>query len=148
MGTVRGGTSTNTVPASAEALIDLRFETRPAARDLLTTLRQGAQQCAVAGSTLRVQGGIKRLPLDKTPASHALYQAYADCQRASGLGSGEHPRVGGGSDANTVAGIGLPVIDGLGPRGSGFHTTSEYVELDSFGPKAEALLRFVWRRLG
>ena len=61
--------------------------------------------------------------------------------------SGENPLVGGGSDANTVGGVGLAAIDGLGPRGAGFHTPGEYVELDSFAPKAEALARFLWGRL-
>lgn len=46
----------------------------------------------------------------------------------------------------TVAAVGLPAIDGLGPRGGGFHTLDEFVELDSFGPKAEALLRFLYAR--
>ncbi len=79
--------------------------------------------------------------------SELLYQEYAASQRAAGLGAGEQPLVGGGSDANTVAGVGLPVIDGLGPRGGAFHTLDEYVELDSFGPKAEALLRFLCGRI-
>ncbi|MBC7973731.1 MAG: M20/M25/M40 family metallo-hydrolase, partial [Myxococcales bacterium] len=52
----------------------------------------------------------------------------------------------GGSDANTVAPLGVPAIDGLGPRGAGFHTTNEYVELATFVPKAEALVRFLWGR--
>jgi hypothetical protein len=45
-----------------------------------------------------------------------------------------------------VAAVGVPAIDGLGPRGAGFHTSDEYVELASFGPKAEALLRFLHAR--
>ena len=49
-------------------------------------------------------------------------------------------------DANTVAPLGVPAIDGLGPRGAGFHTTTEYVELATFVPKAEALVRFLWGR--
>ena len=34
----------------------------------------------------------------------------------------------------------------LGPRGAGFHTTAEWVDLTSFRPKAEALARFLWQR--
>ena len=51
--------------------------------------------------------------------------------------------MGGGSDANTVGALGLPAIDGLGPRGQGFHTRSEQVSLSSLPLKAEALLRFL-----
>lgn len=147
VGLVRGGTSSNTVPEHAEINVDLRFETIADAEGLIAKLNEGARTTAVAGTTLAVSGGVKRLPMERTAQSLDLYKAYAECQHASGLGSSEHPLVGGGSDANTVAGVGLPVIDGLGLRGEGFHTRDEYIELDSFGPKAEALLRFLHRYL-
>ncbi|HYP98956.1 MAG TPA: M20 family metallopeptidase [Polyangiaceae bacterium] len=148
VGLVTGGTSFNTVPERAEASIDLRFETVAAAHALLESLRQCAERSALPGTRIELEGGVKRLPMEKTAASEALYREYAACQHAAGLGSEEQPLVGGGSDANTVSGVGLPVIDGLGPRGGGFHTLEEYVELDSFGPKAEALLRFLCARAG
>jgi glutamate carboxypeptidase len=147
VGTIRGGTSKNTVPDSAEAAVDMRFETAGDAHALVAALEEIAGRVAVAGTEIRVEGGITRLPMEKTPAGDALFREYAACQRAAGLGDGENPLVGGGSDANTVGGVGLPAIDGLGPRGAGFHTPGEYVELDSFAPKAEALLRFLHGRL-
>ena len=143
VGTIRGGTTPNTVPEQAQAEVDLRFENVADAQALLQALRAAAASCALPDTRLRLVGGIKRLPLERTAASRALYEAYAECQRLAGLGTEEHPLVGGGSDANTVSGLGLPAIDGLGPRGSGFHTTHEYIEPSSFGPKAEALLRFL-----
>jgi glutamate carboxypeptidase len=143
VGTIRGGTTPNTVPESAQAEVDMRFESVADAHALLQTLHEAAERVALPGTRLRVEGGIKRLPMEPTPASRALFEAYAECQRLAGLGSEEHPLVGGGSDANTVAGVGLPAIDGLGPRGAGFHTTHEYIEPSSFGMKAEALLRFL-----
>jgi glutamate carboxypeptidase len=148
VGLVNGGTSVNTVPEAAEASVDLRFESTEAAHALLDALRESARSLALPGTRIELEGGIKRLPMEKTPASEALYHEYAACQAASGLGAEEQPLVGGGSDANTVSSVGLPAIDGIGPRGGGFHTTSEYVELDSFGPKAEALLRFICGRQG
>ena len=95
---------------------------------------------------MEVSGGALRLQLERTEASAKLRDEYAACARAVGLGDGEAPQLGGGSDANTVAPLGVPAIDGLGPRGAGFHTTHEYVELATFAPKAEALLRFLWGR--
>ena len=147
VGTIRGGTSKNTVPEGAEAAVDLRFENADDARGLVDALKEAAARVAVPGTEIVVEGGITRLPMEKTPAGDTLYREYAACQRAAGLGDGENPLVGGGSDANTVGGVGLAAIDGLGPRGAGFHTPGEYVELDSFAPKAEALARFLWGRL-
>jgi glutamate carboxypeptidase len=146
VGTITGGTAANTVPEGAEASVDVRFESVADAHALLAALHECARRCALPGTRIEVEGGVKRLPMEKTAASDALYREYAACQSAARLGDGEHPLVGGGSDANTVSGVGLSAIDGLGPRGGGFHTRAEFVELDSFGPKAEALIRFLHGR--
>ena len=53
----------------------------------------------------------------------------------------------GGSDASTTSAIGIPSIDGLGPRGSGFHTKDELIEVASLVPKAEALAAFIAGRV-
>ncbi len=149
VGQFTGGTSKNTVPERAECKLDLRYETVADAEALVNELRAAAAaaQAAVPGVTLEVQGGVNRLPLERTDASASLRDEYAACARACGLGDGEAPLLGGGSDANTVAPLGVPAIDGLGPRGAGFHTSNEYVELDTFVPKCEALVRFLVGRL-
>jgi glutamate carboxypeptidase len=149
VGQITGGTSKNTVPERAECKLDLRYQTVADAETLVENLRAAAVSAgaAVRGVTLEVQGGVNRLPLERSEASAALRDEYAACARASGFGDGEAPLLGGGSDANTVAPLGVPAIDGLGPRGAGFHTTTEYVEVDTFVPKAEALVRFLVGRL-
>ena len=42
--------------------------------------------------------------------------------------------------------MGIPSIDGLGPRGTGFHTKDELIEIATLVPKAEALARFLLGR--
>jgi glutamate carboxypeptidase len=147
-GQITGGTSKNTVPERAECKLDLRYETVTDAKALIAALGAAADAAAAAvpGVRIEISGGANRLPLERTPASAALRDEYAACARAAGLGHGEAGLLGGGSDANTVAPLGVPAIDGLGPRGAGFHTQAEYVELATFVPKAEALLRFLWGR--
>jgi glutamate carboxypeptidase len=147
-GLATAGTSKNTVPERAECSLDLRYETVAAADSLVAALRAAADAAAAAvpGTRVELTGGANRLPLERTEASAALRDEYAACARTAGLGDGEAPLLGGGSDANTVAPLGVPAIDGLGPRGAGFHTTNEYVEIQTFAPKAEALLRFLWGR--
>lgn len=149
VGLASGGTSSNTVPAFAECQVDVRFEHGDDGQALLEALRHVARRAAESvGVEATISGGANRLPLERTPASEALLREYGEHARAAGLGSDECPLVGGGSDANTVASAGVPAIDGLGPRGEGFHTTAEWVDLASLRPKAEALARFLWRRAG
>ena len=147
VGLFTGGTSKNTVPETAQCMLDLRYETVADAHALVEQLRAAAANVGVPGVTLEVTGGANRLPLERTDASIALRDEYGACAAAEGLGHGEAALLGGGSDANTVAPLGVPVIDGLGPRGAGFHTTTEYVELASFAPKIRALVRFLAGRL-
>jgi len=148
VGQITGGTSKNTVPERAECRLDLRYETVADADALIAGLRAAATAAAdaVPGVRIEVEGGANRLPLERTPASASLRDEYAACARAAGLGDVEAALLGGGSDANTVAPLGVPAIDGLGPRGAGFHTTNEYVEFATFVPKASALVRFLWAR--
>jgi glutamate carboxypeptidase len=148
VGLASGGTASNTVPAFAECKVDVRFERTVDAETLLAALGRAAEEAAASvGVDVELSGGVNRLPLERTPASEALFLEYAGSARAAGLGCGECPLVGGGSDANTVASQGVPAIDGLGPRGEGFHTHGEWVDIESFAPKAEALARFLWLRL-
>jgi glutamate carboxypeptidase len=147
VGKVWGGIGKNTVPEEAHALVDFRFVAPAEGETIAEKLRQAAANTGVEGTTLTVEGGVTRTPLVRTDASQALMAEYAACARASGLGGDESPLLGGGSDANTVSALGVPAIDGLGPRGRGFHTSDEFIERASLVPKAAALLRFLYSRL-
>jgi glutamate carboxypeptidase len=54
---------------------------------------------------------------------------------------------GGGSDGNFTAALGVPTLDGLGPRGDGAHALHEYVELQDL-PWRAAFLALLLARLG
>jgi len=148
VGRVAGGYSKNTVPDRVEAQVDLRFRTRVDGEQLVAAIRRAAEEAAatVPGTRIELHGGVARPPLERTEASARLYAEYAACARAQGLGAEEAPLIGGGSDASTAAVLGVPAIDGLGPRGSGFHTKDERIELASLVPKAQALARFLAQR--
>jgi glutamate carboxypeptidase len=142
VGTIRGGESVNTVPAFAEAVCDFRVERADDATALLVAAQAIADGvAATTGATIAIGGGLRRPPMERTDAAVALYETYAAAARAAGLGAAEAGLLGGGSDANTLAAIGVPAIDGLGPRGKGFHTHEEFIEPSTLRPKAEALLR-------
>lgn len=148
VGKVSGGQGKNTVPDAAEAVIDFRFTSVADGESLRAALAAAAREAAaeVPGTSVDVEGEIARQPLTRTEANVALCREYAACARSAGLGDGEAPLIGGGSDASSTAEIGIPSIDGLGPRGSGFHTRDELVEVKTLVPKAEALAAFLLGR--
>jgi glutamate carboxypeptidase len=148
VGKVAGGESKNTVPDLATCVADFRFVQMADGTATMAALRAAAEQAAasVPGTSMRVEGGPARAPLERSEANVALYRAYAAHARAAGLGDGEAPLLGGGSDASTTAAMGIASIDGLGPRGSGFHTKDELIEVATLVPKAEAMAAFLAAR--
>jgi glutamate carboxypeptidase len=148
VGRIEGGTTRNTVPAGARCEVDVRFLTPDDGADVLARVDEAAGQAALEGTRIEVLRSGHRPALVRTEASAALAAEYGECQREAGLGSGEAPLSGGGSDASVTGAAGVPSIDGLGPRGAGFHTHDEFIELGSLVPKAEALVRFLARRAG
>ena len=143
VGTISGGSSTNTVPAHAECTIDFRFIRLEEGEEVVAKVNEAIALGSESGAAVNISGGIRRPPLKRSENSHELYKAYAEAAEAAGLGFSECPLIGGGSDANTVSAIGTPAIDGLGPRGKGFHTHNEFIEPSSLPLRIEALVRFI-----
>ncbi|WP_236685715.1 M20 family metallopeptidase [Demequina oxidasica] len=132
----RIGTTTNTVPAQASVDVDVR------ARTAAELERVDAQICelapALAGATITVTGGINRPPLELASAK-GLFARAARLAPDAGITDLRDVAVGGASDGNFTAGIGVPTLDGLGGVGGGAHADSEHVEL-SHVPHRTALL--------
>jgi len=143
VGVISGGTSKNTVPDSAQAQLDLRFETIADGEKLVSDLRLAADAHGVEGVTIALAGGVARQPLERTTGSVELMNAYGEQAMKSGLGMSEAALIGGGSDASTSFAMGIASIDGLGPRGVGFHTKDEQIEIATLVLKAQALMRFL-----
>lgn len=147
VGKVSGGQGKNTVPDQAEAAFDLRFVSTLDGEATIEAIGRAAREAEahVPGSSIALSGGIARKPLERSVQNVTLFEIYAACAKESGLGFGEAGLIGGGSDASTTSTLGIASIDGLGPRGIGFHTKDEQIELSSLVPKAQALARAIVR---
>ena len=124
VGIVRGGTRTNVVPAEASAEIDLRVENKLDGAEMERRMRE--LRPVNPNCQLEVTGGMNRPPLERTAQVAALFELAR--QIAGELGFELHETaVGGGSDGNFTAGIGVPTLDGLGAVGDGAHAAHEHV---------------------
>jgi glutamate carboxypeptidase len=137
VGVARGGTRPNVVPARAEAEIDVRVTTLDEARRVDQAINGLAP--VVPGTTLTVTSDLLRPPMEPTPASLRLYERARAIAAAMGVPHLGHGSTGGASDANLVAALGVPTLDGLGPEGGGAHADSEHVLMASL-PRRAALL--------
>jgi glutamate carboxypeptidase len=135
-GIIRGGTRTNVVAAEAEVEVDARIARLPDASRLdrkFRSLRPFDKVCR-----LDVSGGINRPPLERKPAVVALFRKAQTVARELGFELGE-ASVGGGSDGNFTAALGIPTLDGLGAVGEGAHAINESVLISEI-PRRTALL--------
>ena len=152
VGVIAGGTVKNTVPGSAHCVVDARVTTMAEARRVEAALAAltddplaGVPDVPdrVRGVRVELEGGLRRLPMEPTAASQALRCDYEPFAAAEGIGVGEAPLQGGGSDANLLAACGVPCIDGLGPWGEHLHSVREWSSLDSLRRRTRSLACFL-----
>ena len=127
VGVVRGGTRSNVVAAEAEAEIDVRFSTEAESREIERLL--GNVTPIDERTKVFVSGGINRPPLERTPAVIELFEKARAIAAQVNFELGE-AQVGGASDGNFIAALGIPVLDGLGISGDGAHAVHEHIDAD------------------
>jgi len=136
VGVIEGGTRTNVVPEHCRVRIDVRVVEPEEQRRVEAGF--AALRPVLPGAQLATRGGWNRPPMTRTPAIAAAFERARRIGAALGLDLSEGG-AGGGSDANFVAALGSAVLDGLGPRGDGAHSSLEYVEVDSLAERAALL---------
>jgi len=121
---IRGGTVPNVVADRVEVDIDARAWTLAEGDRVDRALR--SLRPVLPGAALDLAGGFERPPMEALPGSVALFER---AQRIGGeLGLTLSPgRVGGGSDGNFTAAMGVATLDGLGPVGFADHTREEHI---------------------
>ena len=135
-GLISGGTRVNVVPAEASASVDVRISKLKDAAGIdrkFRSLRPFDRKCK-----LTVTGGLNRPPMERTKGVSALYAKAKAISRTLGHELDE-AAVGGGSDGNFTAGLGIPTLDGLGGVGEGAHATHESITIATL-PWRAALL--------
>lgn len=134
--TFRGGTTLNVIPDHAVCDIDVRYSVASEAERVVNELN------ALASTEPRVRlelgGAINRPPLERNDAVISLYEKARSLAASFDYELGE-AQVGGGSDGNFVAALGVPVLDGLGLAGAGAHTLDEYVLVSDIAKRATLL---------
>jgi glutamate carboxypeptidase len=125
VGVVHGGTRSNVVAAEAEGEIDVRFSTAAESQEIeriLSNLKPIDERTKVF-----VSGGINRPPMERTTAVVELFEKARAIAAEVDFELGE-AQVGGASDGNFLAAMGIPVLDGLGISGDGAHAVHEHIE--------------------
>jgi len=132
----RAGTTTNTVPASADLDVDSRAWTAEEQARVDRDVR--ALRANVDRARVEVSGGVNRPPLPREFAA-GLFDRAVQVAGSLGLPAPVEVAVGGGSDGNFTAGVGTPTLDGLGAVGGGAHADDEHVVVSELAPRTRLL---------
>lgn len=125
VGLIEGGSGSNVVAGRATAMVDIRV---PNAGEQERVDRALAA-IGVADDRVRltIDRSWNRPPMALDEVSRPLLDRVRAVAEALGRPL-DHTSVGGASDANFVAGLGRPVVCGLGAEGSGAHARHEYAD--------------------
>jgi glutamate carboxypeptidase len=117
-------TTVNTVPAHAQIDVDVRATTAAEQQRVDADIRALTPQ--VSGARLEIGGGVNRPVMERALAADLFARAVA-LAPAAGITDLAEIAVGGASDGNFTAGIGVQTLDGLGAVGGGAHAEDEHV---------------------
>jgi glutamate carboxypeptidase len=136
IGKITGGTRVNVVPAEARASIDVRTARKKDAQEIkrrLHRLKPLNPNCKI-----EITGGINRPHMERTAGVAMLYAKAKEVARELGWQL-EEAAVGGGSDGNFTAALGVPTLDGLGAVGEGAHADHESILISELARRAALL---------
>ena len=143
VGQVKGGTATNVIPAEAEAELEVRFLNQGQGDEVGKRIQKLANSSQEFGLETNFVRGHARPPMEHTPGTAQLFQKVAQVAARSQIILSEEARWGA-SDANLLAAVGLPTIDGLGPVGEMDHSENERILEDSLFQRVELLVHLLW----
>lgn len=136
VGVIHGGTVSNVVPEEAEIQVDVRVM-QPGEWERLESAMQGLKP-VLDGTALEIAGLLNRPPMPFDENMKATFEKarWIASQIGMELSAGG---TGGASDGNFIAPFGIPILDGMGAVGAGYHSEREYIIADSMEQKARLI---------
>jgi len=138
VGVVGGGIRPNVIAERCEMQVDVRGPTAASFREAVAEVQRQAHRQYVLDVEVEVTALSGFPPMEKTEATARLVERARAIAGKLGFEVND-AATGGASDANPVAGLGVPTLDGLGPIGGADHAPGEWVDLDSVVPRIALL---------
>ncbi len=137
-GIVNGGTSPNVIADHAKAYFDVRVQEMSELNQIKVKVQELKKNISVLGVTVDIKYSGEMSPMSPSQETRQMIEHIT--KKAEDLRMEIHwLSVGGVSDANHLAGWGVPVICGCGPCGGNLHNDKEYLELYSLESRLELM---------
>ena len=134
VGVIHGGTVSNVVPEEAQIEVDVRVM-QPGEWERLE-VEMGQLMPVLDGTSLKISGELNRPPMPFDETMKATFEKARSIAAQVGMEL-KAGGTGGASDANFIAPLGIPVLDGLGAVGEGYHSEREYIFADSLAERTK-----------
>lgn len=141
VGSIEGGGKLNVVPDHARFGVNVRVETEEEQSRIDDYMKHLSPY--TEGIKIEVSGGINRPPMIKDENTIALLTIAQEAAEEIEMDDIGDAFVGGGSDANFTANLGVPTLDGLGAVGAGIHAPNEHIIADEVPERASFLCRLI-----
>lgn len=141
-GLVKGGTAGNVIPDYAEAVFDIRVTDPAELQRIKDAAARLAETVAVEGVSVEVDFSGECMPMNPSDVTLDMMRKLDETAGELGLEIG-WAATGGTSDANHIAGLGVPTICGCGPCGGNLHSDEEFMRLSSIEERLELMYRLL-----
>ena len=134
VGVIQGGTVSNVVPEEASIEVDVRVM-QPGEWERIEAEVKSFKP-VLDGTSITVTGGLNRPPMPFDDMMKVTFEKA----KAIAANIGMHLTAGGtggASDGNFIAPLGIPVLDGMGAVGEGYHSEREFIFTESLEQKAK-----------
>ena len=139
---INSGKVTNVIPDKCSIIIDVRVVTMQEIQKAKEQVYEIANTEFVKGTSCSIKLLNQRPPMEKNEQTIKLFEELNKVCLNNNLGKLTPIETGGGSDAAFTHIAGIPTICGLGASGDFYHTTKEYVNIDSISLRAKILAMF------
>ena len=140
VGVIHGGTVSNVVPEECVVQVDVRVM-QPGEWERLESKMKELKP-VLDGTSIEIGGGLNRPPMPFDDRMRVTFE------KAKAIAAGINMNLtaggtGGASDGNFVAPLGIPLLDGMGAVGEGYHSEREYIFADSIEQKARLIAELI-----
>lgn len=136
VGVMHGGTVSNVVPEEANIEVDVRVM-RPGEWERIEAAVKELKP-VLDGTSIEVTGRLNRPPMPFDDGMKTTFEKVKSIAARLGMEL-KAGGTGGASDANFVAPLGIPVLDGLGAIGEGYHSEREYLFAGSLNERVRLI---------
>lgn len=140
VGVVQGGTVSNVVPEECSIQVDVRVM-QPGEWERVEAEIKNLKP-VLEGTIIDVRGGLNRPPMPFDDRMKSTFEKAKSIAARMGMNL-TAGGTGGASDGNFVAPLGIPVLDGMGAVGEGYHSEREYIFTNSLEQKAKLIAKLI-----